>query len=881
MERQIVGAAVGAVVSIFFNPLAAEAARLGKEAVARLLGVDDEIEKLSSTLRSIEATLKFAEQNELTFRLKDVAYDADDVLDEFAVELAVSPAVAAGGAAAAAAAAPKGAGSHRHPSRPHHQPAPGFFPIRAVRRGLLAAVQGARLRERKPDALRKLELRGRRIVKKLGGVPLAIRLVAGFLAESFEETRWSTLDSIDFIVSNNILPVLSLSYEYLPRSRKPCFAYCSVFPKGFVFDKSRLIQMWTAQIFFDDLHFRSFGRNEDGSYQMHDLMHDLALSVSSKEFRRLMEEDGDEWSLGMNGAPFSFSNNREEVTWEQFHGFYKARSLLYLHDSSRSTFGRVPGDLFDRLRFIRVLCLAYSDMEELPESIAKLKHLRYLDLSFTRIGCLRIVQPWPSMFLVELPRGMNKLINLRHLDVNQDVVANIPGIGSLSFLQELKVFRVRKEHRYRISELRDLTKLEEGLCIKELQNVDSETTAAQAELHRKTRLKILQMEWTEILKGLEPPRSLERLSISNNAGSVFPPWMCARSYSILSYISLRGCKNWASLPPLGQFSSLKDLKIMMMERVTLVGREFHGNDEVVFPALESLEIGDMANWTQWESDTRKIFPTLRTLMIFSCPKLEGLPQLPASLVDLFLQNVGLRTLPEISSSPDLRDMMTCSLRKMVITSCPNLRSVPGRLLRHLVSLEVHDCENLASMGLDLQYLDCLMHLTVTCCPNLIPETSSSRSIGCPFPELAEHEPQSPPPPPSSSAAHPPLQTLATDNKSVLEHLLPQNLSYLQRLIIIGPCHIPTELRDLPSLLSLSLWLPPTPQPSGSPAAAARPFTVDEAGRERMPGDPVPAGGGLPASMKMLIIRKCPALKERYERGGPDRPAIAYVPQIII
>lgn len=813
------------------------------------------------------------------------------------------------------------------------------------------------------DAVRRLEPLGRGIVKKLGGVPLAAMAVAGFLGKSFEEAIWrSTQNSMDFIVNSDILPILSLSYNHLPPRLKPCFAYCSVFPKGFVFDKSRLVQMWTAQsyaqsdgdarIFMEELHVRAFfSRNRDGSYQMHDLMHDLARSVSSK-FCRLMEEDG--------GAPgmirhASFSNDPEVISFERLHGFYKARSLLYLHDPSRSSFGTMPGDLFDRLRFIRVLYLAYSGIEELPESVAKLKHLRYLDLSYTQIGILpealchlwnlrtlRIVQPRSNMFLVELPRGMNKLINLQRLDVNEDVVANIPGIGSLSSLLELKVFRVREEDGYRISELKDLGKLEEGLCIKELQNVEIGATAAQAALHTKTRLKDLEMEWTgnweerprdmnleaEVLERLKPPGNLESLRISNNAGAGFPAWMRdSSSYHLLSSISLHGCRNWASLPPLGQFSSLKELKITMMERVTQVGREFHGG-EVVFPALESLELSDMKNWTRWESEMREMFPALRTLLILSCPNLEGVPQLPASLVNLTLQKVGLRALPEISSSTDRKDREAYSLKKLHIDMCPNLRSIPGRLLRHLKNtmeeLEVRNCRNLASMGLDLRYLKCLKHLSVTCCPNLTPETeppsppsppADGRSVprdrlpqdlqdpsDVHSPELAqEQEPQSLPPS-SSSAAPPPLQTLTTDNRSVLEHLLPQKLSSLQRLIISDPCQIPTELRDLTSLSLLSLC--GFPELRSPPALQHLPRLekLDLTDCPQLQSLPLLRGlsqltklvvincpklrslpeGGLPAAMKMVSIRGCPALRERCKRGrGPDWSAIAHVPHLFM
>ncbi|MQM22659.1 hypothetical protein Taro_055715, partial [Colocasia esculenta] len=93
----LAGAAVGAVVSSFVRPLADEAARLAKEEIALLWRVNEEIKRLSETLTSIRSVLACAEQREPTdervgtwlARLRDVAIDTDDVLDEFATEAAI------------------------------------------------------------------------------------------------------------------------------------------------------------------------------------------------------------------------------------------------------------------------------------------------------------------------------------------------------------------------------------------------------------------------------------------------------------------------------------------------------------------------------------------------------------------------------------------------------------------------------------------------------------------------------------------------------------------------------------------------------------------------------------------------------------------------
>ena len=69
-------------------------ATLVKDEVARLLGVTDEIARLQETLHTIKAVLADAERkkihseaiNNWLRKLKDVMYDADDILDECRIE---------------------------------------------------------------------------------------------------------------------------------------------------------------------------------------------------------------------------------------------------------------------------------------------------------------------------------------------------------------------------------------------------------------------------------------------------------------------------------------------------------------------------------------------------------------------------------------------------------------------------------------------------------------------------------------------------------------------------------------------------------------------------------------------------------------------------
>ncbi|KAL8505346.1 hypothetical protein ACS0TY_016549 [Phlomoides rotata] len=95
-----------------------------------------------------------------------------------------------------------------------------------------------------------LEIIGRRIVKKCGGVPLAVKALGGLLRDKREENEWIRVEESHVWnlpeEENSILSVLRLSYRHLPFVLKRCFAYCAVFPKDYVFVKEKLIFHWMA-----------------------------------------------------------------------------------------------------------------------------------------------------------------------------------------------------------------------------------------------------------------------------------------------------------------------------------------------------------------------------------------------------------------------------------------------------------------------------------------------------------------------------------------------------------------------------------------------------------------------------------------------------------
>ncbi|KAI6693662.1 hypothetical protein NL676_021372 [Syzygium grande] len=102
----------------------------------------------------------------------------------------------------------------------------------------------------------RLEEIGRDILKKCGGVPLAIKTIGSLLYAkkekewlNFKERELPKIDKLD----GGIMEILKLSYDHLPSVLKHGFAYCALFPKDHVFDKQTMVQLWMAQGFIEPL----------------------------------------------------------------------------------------------------------------------------------------------------------------------------------------------------------------------------------------------------------------------------------------------------------------------------------------------------------------------------------------------------------------------------------------------------------------------------------------------------------------------------------------------------------------------------------------------------------------------------------------------------
>ncbi|KAG8371946.1 hypothetical protein BUALT_Bualt12G0015600 [Buddleja alternifolia] len=604
---------------------------------------------------------------------------------------------------------------------------------------------------------------GKMIVKKCGGVPLAIKALGSLMRFKSHEGEWLAIKESEIWHlrddENCILPALRLSYDNLLPQMRQCFAYCCIFPKDHVMEENELVQLWmangfipsegptdshlTGHLIFKELVWRSFLQDAqiDSSSKMmckmHDLMHDLAQSVVRHE-TKIMEYGK------VPHFPKMLRHVRLDLKESWAIPENRSKLKLPIEDSLRSlivdgnkvldkTKGFFP--FLSKQQYLRVLVMNSWSVQKLPNLVCRLAHLRYLTMScfplrrlpesLIYLLNLQTLKLTNSDSLLELPKNLKLMKNLWFLEMERfrSLRCTPPGLGDLTCLRTLSIFIVGQDASHQIDQLKELN-LGGNLSIKGLENVRNFEDAKSANLIRKKNLISLSLSWKnditeesaeyfeEVLKGLQPHENLEKICINSYKGSKFPNWMSTLAFKHLNDIRLKNFGRCEHLPTLGKLSSLKNLELKGMNCIKHLGTEWLGNGQRSFPALTTLTISEMSNLEEWIiPDSLESFSCLKDLKIEGCPKLTQLPFLPA-LRDLHICRSNLTLVGSITS--------VTSLTSLVLSELADLDVFPVGLLQNHKSLEELRIVKLPIKTLSnvLDNLSALKNLYINSCNNL-------------------------------------------------------------------------------------------------------------------------------------------------------------------
>ncbi|KAG2561243.1 hypothetical protein PVAP13_8KG209300 [Panicum virgatum] len=344
------------------------------------------------------------------------------------------------------------------------------------------------------------------ILKKCGGLPLAIISIAGLLANRRQTVEvWvNTLKSISAAVDKDshidkMKRILLLSYFDLPPHLKSCLLYLSVFPEDYLIDCRQLILLWVAEAlipgqdresmedlatsYLNDLINRSLVQpvkvGADGATVKTCRVHDVILEFIVSN----AVEDKFVTIWNRNGFSDNYSSNKirrlsiqEDISSQAEEMLKTIKNAAHIRSisifgSNNSVLGKHASEFLSS-QVLRVLnirggglsefylghvkrisqtkyCQITGGTQELPEGIEKLQHLEALDIIDTGIRKLpaSIIQLQRLVRLRvhwkgQLPDGIGNLQALEELSMIELGFQSVKFMQGLGDLINLKVLRI-------------------------------------------------------------------------------------------------------------------------------------------------------------------------------------------------------------------------------------------------------------------------------------------------------------------------------------------------------------------------------------------------------------------------------------------------------
>ncbi|KAL4601008.1 hypothetical protein ACB092_11G241000 [Castanea dentata] len=470
---------------------------------------------------------------------------------------------------------------------------------------------------------------GKLIAERCGGLPLAIVVLGGLLANKEKSSYiWNkvTGNAIAYLTDqkrSDCTAILALSYSHLPRHLKPCFLYFGIYPEDFEIPVRQLIQLWLAEGFIQQIHNRNVEdvaedyleelidrsliqvatRRADGGVKtcrIHDLLRDLCIKESVEEMfldirtKDNISSNSKSRRLSIQCAtPLYISSNHCEPCY--------TRSLLCLGDDETSYDESNLKWVCETFQLVRVVDLGnmvtYSCSRKKIEKLILVRYLR--------------IQPGE---LDVMPASICSLWNLETLDMRKSKIKCLP--KEVWRLQKLKHFylggptsipRTKKEA---LPNLQVLT----GIAI----NQDTENLLANARFPNVKKLGLHSSNGVEstLLSSLHSLSHLLTLKINGLFDLPSPKSF----HKTLTKITLQ-CEN-ISPKVVTVLGSLTILKILKIRGVNPIPMDLIC-DGSIYPELEVFKIANL-EIMHWNMQ-RGAMPKLQHLVIDHCKYLNTLP----------------------------------------------------------------------------------------------------------------------------------------------------------------------------------------------------------------------------------------------------------------
>jgi Leucine-rich repeat (LRR) protein len=290
-----------------------------------------------------------------------------------------------------------------------------------------------------------LAIVGENILRKCGGVPLAIITLASMLSgkKGHENTYtyWSKVyQSMGSGLENNpdlkdMRRILYVSYYDLPRNLKACLLYLSLYPEDYKIEAKALIWKWigegfvheeqgktpyeVGEAYFEELINKSLIQpmdiniaNKASSCRVHDMVLDLIASLSNEENFLTTLGGQQPGSVPIKVRRLSLQTSKKDAKKMPTISFSSVRSL--------TVFSTTLSQLSDLSDFPVLRTLDLSGCTEVGDhhmkNICNLLHLRFLSLKDASI--------------TEIPKEIGKLQFLQVLDIRCILLKKLPSTFS-------------------------------------------------------------------------------------------------------------------------------------------------------------------------------------------------------------------------------------------------------------------------------------------------------------------------------------------------------------------------------------------------------------------------------------------------------------------